>query len=250
MRVTHSFIRARALIDSCSSAKCGPQKRCVMRGGEPKCVCAPKCKSSQHHTKHHHHPTDDTQISRRNVNGNAHERDPRYRRRHASTATADVQIAVLDRRGMHARSNSFNKNASMPKRDKVISIVSPSSQNSHRFRKNSLSSKSSAHNATQRIDHRDTRHGRQHRYNQHVGEQPPHRHNDQNASWEDRIRSGFYGHDIPYPPIDVPLVCVLVNAPSHRIDLDICIFLTRLVCYFAFFLFSILSSPPISTENI
>lgn len=228
-RVTHSFVLekdfnktilifiADIAADSCNSAKCGPQKRCVMRGGEPKCVCAPKCKSNQHHTKHHltddqtttAHSHTDAQKSRRNINGNAHEREQRYRRRHASTA-ADVQITVLAGSGVQSKS-SFNKNASMPKKDKVISIVSPSSQNSHRFRKNSLSikSSSSSHNETQRIEHRDMRHGRKHRYNQHVvaGDQSTHRHHNQNASWEDRIRSGFYGHDIPYPPVDVPVVC-------------------------------------------
>lgn len=199
-----------------------------MRGGEPKCVCAPKCKSNQHHTKHHHLTTaaaaannkalaNDAQKSRRNINGNAHERNERYRRRHASTSI-DVQIAAHDRSAVHARS-SFNKNASMPKKDKVISIVSPSSQNSHRFRKNSLSIKSSSssslHNETQTNDHRDVRHGRKHRYNQHVGEErTSHRHNEPSASWEDRIRSGFYGHDIPYPPIDVPLVMCCAQSQS------------------------------------
>lgn len=233
-------------IDSCSTAKCGPQKRCVIRGGEPKCVCAPKCKTSSplsasHHTKQRF---GDAQKSRRNINGNAHERDQRYHRRHSSSSSSltDAPIAIHNRinggggsgadgggggddgSGLMAARYSFNqnnnhKNASMPKKDKVISIVSPSSQNSHRFRKNShlsmIKSPSSsqhhhqAHNETaQNHEHRDLRHGRKHRYNQHGG--VDHRRNEQNASWEDRIRSGFYGHDLPYPPDDVPLVCAIV----------------------------------------
>lgn len=43
--------------DSCETSKCGPNKRCVMRNGHPKCICAPKCKksSSQNKTANHHH---------------------------------------------------------------------------------------------------------------------------------------------------------------------------------------------------
>lgn len=29
--------------ESCATAKCGKSKRCVMRNGQPKCVCSPKC---------------------------------------------------------------------------------------------------------------------------------------------------------------------------------------------------------------
>lgn len=37
-------------IDNCVTAKCGPNKRCVIRQGQPKCICAPNCK--QKHVKH------------------------------------------------------------------------------------------------------------------------------------------------------------------------------------------------------
>ncbi|XP_055608702.1 uncharacterized protein LOC129755982 [Uranotaenia lowii] len=32
-------------LDSCDKAKCGLNKRCIMKKGRPKCVCAPNCKS-------------------------------------------------------------------------------------------------------------------------------------------------------------------------------------------------------------
>ncbi|XP_058466671.1 uncharacterized protein LOC131439544 isoform X2 [Malaya genurostris] len=32
-------------LDSCENAKCGPNKRCVMKKGRPKCICAPSCKA-------------------------------------------------------------------------------------------------------------------------------------------------------------------------------------------------------------
>lgn len=31
---------------NCDSVDCGPNKRCVMRGGKPKCVCAPDCEET------------------------------------------------------------------------------------------------------------------------------------------------------------------------------------------------------------
>ncbi|EDS33148.1 conserved hypothetical protein [Culex quinquefasciatus] len=40
-------------IDSCDRAKCGPNKRCVMKKGRPKCICAPNCKAPKQ-MKHHH----------------------------------------------------------------------------------------------------------------------------------------------------------------------------------------------------
>ncbi|XP_055623892.1 uncharacterized protein LOC129767236 isoform X2 [Toxorhynchites rutilus septentrionalis] len=33
--------------DNCDRAKCGPNKRCVMKKGRPKCICAPSCKASK-----------------------------------------------------------------------------------------------------------------------------------------------------------------------------------------------------------
>ncbi|XP_058837450.1 uncharacterized protein LOC131693555 isoform X2 [Topomyia yanbarensis] len=32
-------------LDSCETAKCGSSKRCVMKKGRPKCICAPSCKA-------------------------------------------------------------------------------------------------------------------------------------------------------------------------------------------------------------
>uniref|UniRef100_A0A8D8HRJ8 Follistatin n=2 Tax=Culex pipiens TaxID=7175 RepID=A0A8D8HRJ8_CULPI len=40
-------------LDSCDRAKCGPNKRCVMKKGRPKCICAPNCKAPKQ-MKHHH----------------------------------------------------------------------------------------------------------------------------------------------------------------------------------------------------
>ena len=35
------------LIDGCVTAKCGDDRKCVMRDGVPRCLCRPKC-----HLKH------------------------------------------------------------------------------------------------------------------------------------------------------------------------------------------------------
>lgn len=56
--------------DSCETSNCGPNKRCVIRNGRPKCICAPNCKkySSQNKTNqnHHHHlPTASSHSSKR-----------------------------------------------------------------------------------------------------------------------------------------------------------------------------------------
>lgn len=33
--------------ENCATAKCGPNKRCVIRQGQPKCICAPNCKQTR-----------------------------------------------------------------------------------------------------------------------------------------------------------------------------------------------------------
>ncbi|KAL1399483.1 hypothetical protein pipiens_008178, partial [Culex pipiens pipiens] len=46
-------------LDSCDRAKCGPNKRCVMKKGRPKCICAPNCKAPKqmkHHQLQQHFP--------------------------------------------------------------------------------------------------------------------------------------------------------------------------------------------------
>lgn len=37
--------------DSCSGVVCGTGKKCVIRSGRPKCVCAPDCKEKGRHIK-------------------------------------------------------------------------------------------------------------------------------------------------------------------------------------------------------
>ncbi|XP_063698089.1 follistatin-A [Culicoides brevitarsis] len=50
MVALNSGISCSSCVDNCATAKCGPNKRCVVRDGQPKCICAPMCK--QKHVKH------------------------------------------------------------------------------------------------------------------------------------------------------------------------------------------------------
>lgn len=50
-RVVGGGIPCYACKDSCSEVVCGPGKKCVIRSGRPKCVCAPDCKEKGRHIK-------------------------------------------------------------------------------------------------------------------------------------------------------------------------------------------------------
>uniref|UniRef100_A0A336LNK1 CSON008443 protein n=1 Tax=Culicoides sonorensis TaxID=179676 RepID=A0A336LNK1_CULSO len=49
MAALNTGIQCTSCVDNCATAKCGPSKRCVLRQGQPKCICAPNCK--QKHPK-------------------------------------------------------------------------------------------------------------------------------------------------------------------------------------------------------
>lgn len=36
-------------LESCNTADCGPHKQCVIRSGQPKCICSPNCKNNHRH---------------------------------------------------------------------------------------------------------------------------------------------------------------------------------------------------------
>lgn len=48
-RVLGGGVPCTACKESCLGVQCGPEKRCQMRSGRPKCVCAPKCGIQQHY---------------------------------------------------------------------------------------------------------------------------------------------------------------------------------------------------------
>lgn len=48
-RVLGGGVPCTACKESCVGVQCGPEKRCQMRSGRPKCVCAPKCGIQQHY---------------------------------------------------------------------------------------------------------------------------------------------------------------------------------------------------------
>lgn len=217
-------------------------KRCVMRSGQPKCVCAPKCKSAHRGKsvsgikRHHRRESIDAHKIRRNAKKEnideesfstspkvtSHRKTQResnkwtqLQRIHGHDRTENVQI-ILD--------SKVNGNASIPKSDKIISIVAPTSLNkqfnSHRYRKsrtNSMEASSSSHGNHNRhhamangrsygptTTSNGTMHwhGHRHRYNNHR------RHSAfprtlTNVSREDRIRSNFYEHDLSVSSIDL-----------------------------------------------
>lgn len=270
-------------LDSCATAKCGPHKRCVIRSGQPKCVCAPKCKA-MNRVKKYNRPKYDSPypqkykslaLLNRSYRKNADERQNResspsskniHRKNRHQHVLMDATTPVIIDHQLSDVSVFFDANNS-PNRtnarsDKMISIVAPPSTitnlSSHRFKKRKTSSsvlnqqqQQSQHNNgkslaarkfvsnrnsnlltnnnnsdvslndeifTNEMQHTHRRHriNTKNNYGSNItsNNRNHYRHNsnnneddddDENNSWSDRIRSGFYGHDIPYPPIDVPV---------------------------------------------
>ncbi|XP_031634012.1 follistatin isoform X2 [Contarinia nasturtii] len=256
-------------IDSCKTAKCGTHKKCVMRSGQPKCVCAPKCKTKnqrpkrgnpythslqiKHNHQHHHGLNLPRRSNDHNSgnNGNHHQHQHHHLHHHQSIQndddpTSHDAVQIID--------DELN-NRSYTKSDKIISIIAPIphpsnlSISSHRSKKIHLHNngqqsmvKSMKHlmDATTTMtsltttgqsmnnSHTIQQQQQQQQQNRHQIDINHHRSNkllqknvysnssliDNNivnvnhrrqTSVEQQFKSKFYGHDIPYPPIDLHL---------------------------------------------
>lgn len=263
--------------DSCTTAKCGPHKRCVMRSGQPKCVCAPKCKAvnrvkkvnrsnyeQQHHHHQHHQKYNTLAYSRsfRSENDRRKSLSKKSRRQPLDATTAhSIDHHMSDVQILFGTSNGANQTTA--KSDRMIAIAPAliTNPNGHRFKKrksdssishathingkllatrklvsnnnnNILNDSNALHHdesfAMNKMQHMHRRHrtniysnygnnitGNDRNHYRHrigssneeddVGGGGGSGMEDENNSWDDRIRSGFYGHDLPYPPFDVPV---------------------------------------------
>lgn len=231
-----------------------------MRSGQPKCVCAPECKTKNHRPKRgggnhhansqfksHHHgqkqqKPHQQRVSNEHSGKSGHHQsidgdddDNNNNNNNDNTSHDDVQFFNNDLNN----TNRLNK-----KSDKIISIIAPiphpsNLSSSHRSKKihntaqlhngNSGNSnrngrrlmiKSSKHfvanssgNSAAR-QHHPSGINHRHKFTTHKNEYSNSSLIDNNivnvnhrrqTSVEQQIKSKFYGHDIPYPPIDLPV---------------------------------------------
>lgn len=151
--------------DSCATAKCGPQKHCVMRQNDAKCVCSLKCnknkrkpeqkqeqKQQQHLKRYRPHKLNHLSSKRSDNIHNIQSRKIRNR----------PIMSKIIQPGAHSINDTF------------IHTSLSNNSHSHSIRKQTAQFKLMSNDRTIQ----------------------------QNRQWDDEIRSGFYGHDIPYPPID------------------------------------------------
>lgn len=208
-----------------------------MRSGQPKCVCAIKCKTKNQRPKrgganHHAH-------SHQTLN-----QQHQHQHHHQSSIDDNEDTSHDD---VHIFNNDLNNtNRSHKKSDKIISIIAPihhssNLSSSHRPKKmhntarmhnvgsdGSASTNSSRRNMVKSSKHLVVNSNGNSAARQHHQSGINHRHKitahkneysnssliDNNivnvnhrrqTSVEQQFKSKFYGHDIPYPPIDLPV---------------------------------------------
>lgn len=88
--------------ESCATAKCGKSKRCVMRNGQPKCVCSPKCGSTF---------------------DEAHKYQRRNRQMNRLLNQTDVLLSTLSDRPPHGRHKNRRKTNSSPEKSVSYRIL-------------------------------------------------------------------------------------------------------------------------------
>lgn len=208
-----------------------------MRSGQPKCVCAPNCKAKNQRPKHGNNRAH-AQLNGNHEGGlkrhtNDHSEPNRSDQNHRQSIQTDVDtshyVQIFDHRN----------NQSHAKSDKIISIIAPihSSSNpsnlssSHRSKKIKLHNAAQQHNAnrnmaksTKHLVALNNSHAKQHPSGMGHTMHKPHKNEYSNSSSsslfdnnilnvnhrrqtsvEEQFKSKFYGHDIPYPPIDLPV---------------------------------------------
>lgn len=158
--------------DSCETAVCGPHKRCVIRAGQRKCVCAYTCGSTKQTKRHHKIRPNENKLTEK--------------------------IIKSDRSGAEMIANIDDRNKS----GKMIAIIDSSSSGCGRKQLFQFGENS---NCTERkqSDHgiRGEKAGK-HIFTSNAGNTTERT----RPSLEERIRSRFYGYDMPYPPIDFDVI--------------------------------------------
>lgn len=225
--------------ESCKTAQCGTHKKCIMRGGQPKCVCAPKCKSKKsrpkrinrysrvdnglHHTSHRSSGSktfnnNSNQNGKRHQHQHQHQQNYRSPYQRAQSAHSHQMNADVDVFNNFHRSNHPTQFQS----DKIISIIAASavsSPNRSSYPNISHSHKKSANGGGKPSQVASKRHllatvHHSHSLKRHGGNNTttnPIDNNVVNINLRRQISSveqeftfsKFHGHDIPYPPIDL-----------------------------------------------
>lgn len=238
-------------------------KKCIMRSGQPKCVCAPKCKTKNQRPKrgnpythslqikHNQHQQELNQRRRSNDHsGNNHQHQHHHLHQHQHHHQS---IQNDDDHTSHDVVQIFDdelNNRSYTKSDKIISIIAPISHPSNLSISSHRSKKIHLNNNDQQMMVKSMKHlmdattsmattsesmnnsyamRQQHRHQSGINHHHPTKLLQKNeysnsslidnnivnmnhrrqTSVEQQFKSKFYGHDIPYPPIDLPVSFLL-----------------------------------------
>lgn len=186
-----------------------------MRNGEPKCVCAPSCRSSSKVKQNNSYfgvvktvRTINEKRSNQTVKRDAQRKNVNVHQRKSLLAHARGSVAV----DVVSSTNSNFKS------DKLITIDADRSVNGlNNDSDMQLESKLKGHqnidsgkhrNVTTDVLHRNRHYRKKHKMAKVAKEDekssPAERHHF--VDWEAKIRSGFMGYDMPYPPNDVSVI--------------------------------------------
>lgn len=206
----------------------------MIRSGQPKCVCAPKCKAKNQRPK------------RNNRHATAQSKSPSHQEQHRRSGDLSNRTLILNQSGHYQstqidadtshdvqifHSDNLNNQSNM-KSDKIISIIAPihpsNLSSSHRRKETRQPHNATTHNGRSRVmKSRKSSRRLLAAANNNNSSRATHRSNgskkhpygnsslfDNNTvnvnhrrqtSVPEQFKSKFYGHDIPYPPIDLPV---------------------------------------------
>lgn len=187
-----------SIVDSCDAIDCGPNKRCIIKFGQRKCVCAIKCRTSKHPKRQHNSLNKTTMKKSVQLDGVINSRNPTVE--------------------MVARPCSEYQNS---RNGKIISIVDSTMHDC-----NSMSKGSNGNCTTtlvrRRGSHESENEMNGHRRNLYDGKSGQRRRNTTGngfMSMEDRIRLKFFGYDMPYPPVDFAVTLLSYRTCNFHLKL-------------------------------
>lgn len=193
---------------SCESAKCGSGKRCIVKKGSPKCICSPKCKI----------PTN----KQPNIGPSVLNNKKQIPSENLKNSQRDIE-----------KKNRTSISANPSKNQRKYNILKHSSNDTHLFNTTTLVtlisdkiiySSTNAHESTfsnkmevkKKSDNfsngnfNSSIHKKRHQKKKQRAKNGPEiknaflPSNKRNTfDWEDKIRSGFIGYDMPYPPNEI-----------------------------------------------
>lgn len=177
--------------ESCSTAKCGPHRQCVIRSGQPKCICAPNCKQNQRHHR----------SERRKYNALQQQNKSKRQFKTSTESTTTLSNIQNERLATHFIQPSIERRK--PQSASRTNYHHSSIAHTTTVSKNSLRKFQAQHSTATTLFNNGSQHYMKTNKDNLRREITNNNKNNNHDEWEDEIRLRFHGHDLPYPPDDL-----------------------------------------------